>query len=117
MGSLLENMQYARKDSLDSSSSSSDLNNDNDNRYLSNSASFLILPKNVSPTELRRGVGKVAKIVSDSAGIIWLLSKTNHLESVWFNREKTFKYGYNLHNKRLDDCLKEGEVLKQRIFK
>ena len=112
MGSLLENMQYARKDSLDSDSSS-DLNNDNDSN-LSNSASFLILPTACKPSELRRGVGKVAKIVSDSAGIIWIISKKNQFESVWFNREKTFKYGFNLYNKKLDECLKEGEHIQER---
>ena len=114
MGSLLDPsvQQFsARKDSLDSSSSS-DLNNEND--ILSNSSSFLILPTASKSTELKRGVGQVAKIVSDSTGIIWWItkanhSKANHYQSVWFHRNNTFKYGYNLHNKKLDECLREGK--------
>ena len=110
MGSLLDpsiQQLTARKDSLDSSSSS-DLNNENDNG-LSNSSSFLILPTAGKPTGLRRGVGQVAKIVSQETGIIWWISKANHHQSVWFHRNKTFKYGFNLANKRLDHYLSEGE--------
>ena len=67
MGSLLDNSSattaigqssWTRKDSLESSSSS-DLDLD---------SSFLILPSAGKPTGLHRGVGMIAKLVSESTG-------------------------------------------------
>ena len=76
MGSLLDNSSatataieqssWTRKDSLESSSSS-DMNTDQD--VMSNSfSSFLILPSAGNPTGLHRGVGMIAKLVSESTG-------------------------------------------------
>ena len=45
------------------------------------------------------------------SGVVWWVNKANHFESVWFHRNKVFKYGYNLHNKRLEECLKEGDAV------
>ena len=66
MGSLLDNSSattaigqssWTRKDSLESSSDSSDQDE-----------SFLILPSAGKPTGLHRGVGMIAKLVSESTG-------------------------------------------------
>ena len=75
----------------------------------SGGAAFLILPSAGKPAEIFRGIGMIAKVVSDSTGIIWWLRKPNHYKSVWFHRQKTFKYGLNLHDKSLQDCVKEGK--------
>lgn len=74
MGSLLDNSSattaigqssWTRKDSLESSDSS-DMNSDQDPFSLSRS--FLILPSAGKPTGLHRGVGMIAKLVSESTG-------------------------------------------------
>jgi hypothetical protein len=75
----------------------------------SNSGSFLILPTSGRGTGVFRGVGMVAKIVSENTGILWWVRRSNHYESVWFHASKTFKNGSNLAETRLPDALKEGK--------
>ena len=98
-----------RKDSIDNDSSSSSDANEETIAGSSGGAAFLILPSAGKPAEIFRGIGMIAKVVSDSTGIIWWLRKPNHYKSVWFHRQKTFKYGLNLHDKSLQDCVKEGK--------
>ena len=98
-----------RKDSIDNDSSSSSDANEETIAGSSGGAAFLILPSAGKPAEIFRGIGMIAKVVSDSTGIIWWLRKPNHYKSVWFHRQKTFKYGLNLHDKSLKDYVKEGE--------
>lgn len=95
----------SRKDSLDSSSSS-DLNTEDS---CSNSGSFLILPTSGKLHGIVKGTGMVAKIVSANAGVIWWVRRSNHFESVWFEGCKLFKYGENLANKKLSECIREGK--------
>ena len=102
-----------RKDSIDNdSSSSSEANEAETNASSSAGAAFLILPSAGKPAEILRGIGKIAKVISDNTGIIWWLRKPNHFKSVWFHGPKTFKYGLNLHDKSLQDCVKEGKNIR-----
>lgn len=97
----------SRKGSVDSSSSSSDAATDD--AFGNSGSSFLIIPSISKQTELFRGVGMIAKIVNESTGIIWWVRKPNFYNSVWFHAQKTFKYGFNLHDKSLKDFVREGK--------
>jgi hypothetical protein len=55
-----------------------------------------------------KGVGMIAKIVSDRSGVIWWVKKHNQLQSVWFMASKTFLFGTNLSGKNLTEILHEG---------
>jgi len=100
-----------RKDSLDNDSTSSSETNEEMIANSSGGAAFLILPSAGKPAGVLRGIGMIAKVVSDNTGIIWWLRKPNHYKSVWFHRQKTFKYGLNLHDKSLRECVKEGDAV------
>jgi hypothetical protein len=100
-----------RKDSLDNASTSSSETNEEMIANSSGGAQYLILPSTGKPAEVFRGIGMIAKVVSDSIGIIWWLRKPNHYKSVWFHRQKTFKYGLNLHDKSLREYVKEGDAV------
>ncbi len=94
-----------RKDSLDSSSSS-DLNGD---ESCSNSGSFLILPTSGRANEFIKGYGVIAKIISETTGLLFWYRRQNILESVFFTGNKTFKFGTNLGKKSLLTSLNEGK--------
>ena len=94
---------------MDNDSTSSSETNEEMIANSSGGAAFLILPSAGKPAEILRGIGMIAKVVSDNTGIIWWLRKPNHYKSVWFHRQKTFKYGLNLHDKSLRECVKEGK--------
>jgi len=100
-----------RKDSIDNDSTSSSEANEETTASSSGGAAFLILPSAGKPAGVFRGIGMIAKIVSDNIGIIWWLRKPNHYKSVWFHRQKTFKYGLNLHDKSLREYVKEGDAV------
>ena len=59
-----------------------------------------------------KGVGMIAKIVSDRSGVIWWVKKHNQLQSVWFMASKTFLFGTNLSGKNLTEILHEGESVQ-----
>ena len=65
--------------------------------------------------DLVKGVGMVAKIVNEKAGVIWWVKSFNQFHSVWFTSNKTFLFGTNLANKNLALLLSEGESLEKTI--
>ena len=84
MGSLLDNSSattaigqssWTRKDSLESSSSSSSDHLESFKNDCQSQSSFLILPSAGKPTGLHRGVGMIAKLVSESTGNVDHLSR------------------------------------------
>lgn len=64
--------------------------------------------KHTNP-DIVEGVGMIAKIVNDKAGVIWWVKSHNQFHSVWFTSNKTFLFGNNLANKNLSSILKEGD--------
>ncbi len=101
----------SRKGSVDSSSSSDAASDDTFNASADSGGAFLIIPSsaNKNQVEVIRGVGMIAKIMSEDSGVIWWLRRPNHSLSVWFEAKKTFKYGFNLCDQNLYDYVKEGE--------
>ena len=56
-----------------------------------------------------KGVGMIAKIVTDRSGVIWWVKRPNQFESVWFMAAKTFLFGTNLTGRNLNEILHEGK--------
>ena len=55
-----------------------------------------------------RGIGVIARIITEKTGIVWWLKSKNNFQSVWFEASKTFLYGANLADKNLYEVFKEG---------
>ena len=55
-----------------------------------------------------KGVGMIAKIISDRSGVIWWVKRPNQFQSVWFMASKTFLFGTNLTGRNLNEILHEG---------
>jgi len=95
--------QQVRRGSCDSSSDSEYYNT-----HHSTEEYIAYGHKHTNP-DIVEGVGMIAKIVNDKAGVIWWVKSYNQFHSVWFTSNKTFLFGTNLANKSLSDIFREGD--------
>jgi len=92
-----------RRGSCDSSS---------DSEHVSGAETYVSFtggPHKHSNPDIVRGVGMIARIVNEKAGVIWWVKSHNQFHTVWFTSNKTFLFGDNLASTSLSDVFKEGD--------
>ena len=105
------NNSSLRRGSCDSSSDSEHYNTHHSNP----GEEYIAYGNKPTNPDIVKGVGMIAKIVNDKAGVIWWVKSHNQFHSVWFTSNKTFLFGTNLANKSLSEILKEGKT-EYKVF-